>query len=487
MEKRNTITTVINNERITIEGTHAFMPLGNYLREEQNLTGTKIVCAEGDCGACTVLLAKGVGKDGKLKFQSVNSCILPLYLIDGAHVVTVEGIGESSGVKVELSEVQQKMVDCNGAQCGYCTPGFICAMAGTVETFKSESKKLTEKNARNYLTGNLCRCTGYQSIIDAVTSVDFSKVELLKDRYHNPEWLKEMKRIQQSSVEMISGNRSLYLPTNLKEAITIKTREPEVRLVGGSTDIGVVINKGKLETPKAMALYHIEELNKITHDQTHMTVGACVSLSDFEKYCESHFSAMSHMLHIFASPQIKNQGTVVGNVVNASPIADTIPFLMVADAEVLIESAKGKRSVVLKNFYKGYKQLDLTVDEIVTAIKIPLIKKGETIKLYKASMRRDLDISAVTFAGFIRLEGDKISEVRIAYGGVAATVIRLSSLENGLTGQKFSQALFDQKSNELDNLISPLSDLRASKEYRMLVAKNFMKKFARELTAEAKS
>jgi len=487
MEKRNTITTVINNERITIEGTHAFMPLGNYLREEQNLTGTKIVCAEGDCGACTVLLAKGVGKDGKLKFQSVNSCILPLYLVDGAHVVTVEGIGESSGVKVELSEVQQKMVDCNGAQCGYCTPGFICAMAGTVETFKSESKNLTEKNARNYLTGNLCRCTGYQAIIDAVTSVDFSKVELLKDRYHNPEWLKEMKRIQQSSVEMISGNRSLYLPVDLKEAIAIKTREPEVRLVGGSTDIGVVINKGKLETPKAMALYHIEELNKITHDQTHMTVGACVSLSDFEKYCESHFSAMSHMLHIFASPQIKNQGTLVGNVVNASPIADTIPFLMVADAEVLIESAKGKRSVVLKNFYKGYKQLDLTVDEIVTAIKIPLIKKGETIKLYKASMRRDLDISAVTFAGFIRLEGDKISEVRIAYGGVAATVIRLSSLENSLTSQKFSQALFDQKSNDLDNLISPLSDLRASKEYRMLVAKNFMKKFAREISTEAQS
>lgn len=484
MEKRNTITTVINNERITIEGTHAFMPLGNYLREEQNLTGTKIVCAEGDCGACTVLLAKGVGKDGKLKFQSVNSCILPLYLVDGAHVVTVEGIGESSGVKVELSEVQQKMVDCNGAQCGYCTPGFICAMAGTVETFKSESKNLTEKNARNYLTGNLCRCTGYQSIIDAVTSVDFSKVELLKDRYHNPEWLKEMKRIQQSSVEMISGNHSLYLPSSLKEAITIKTREPEVRLVGGSTDIGVVINKGKLETPKAMALYHIEELNKITHDQTHMTVGACVSLSDFEKYCESHFSAMSHMLHIFASPQIKNQGTLVGNVVNASPIADTIPFLMVADAEVLIESAKGKRSVVLKNFYKGYKQLDLTTDEIVTAIKIPLIKKGETIKLYKASMRRDLDISAATFAGFIRLEGDKISEVRIAYGGVAATVIRLPSLENNLTGQKISQALFDQKSNELDNLISPLSDLRASKEYRMLVAKNFMKKFAREISSE---
>ena len=484
MEKRNTITTVINHEKLTIDSSKAFMPLGNFLREEQNLTGTKIVCAEGDCGACTVLLAKGVGVDGKLKFQSVNSCILPLYLVDGAHVVTVEGIGESEGVSVKLSEVQQKMVDCNGAQCGYCTPGFICAMAGAAETFKSEGKKLTEKNARNYLTGNLCRCTGYQPIIDAMTSVDLSKVELLKDRYHNPAWLLEMKTIQTSSVEMQASDRSLFLPSTLKEALFIKARDPHVRLIGGSTDVGVVVNKGKVETPKAMALYHIQELNKISHDQTHLTVGACVTLTDFEKYCESHFSEMANMLHIFASPQIKNQGTVVGNVVNASPIADTIPFLMVADAEVLIESDKGKRSVVLKNFYKGYKQLDLTSDEIVVGLRVPLLKKGESIKLYKASMRKDLDISAVTFAGFIRLEDGKILDLRIAYGGVAATVIRLPALEQSLVGQTFSEKLLADASAQLDQLIKPLSDLRASKEYRMLVAKNYLKKFAREVEAK---
>jgi xanthine dehydrogenase small subunit len=379
------------------------------------------------------------------------------------------------------------MVDCNGAQCGYCTPGFICAMAGVAETFKSENKKLTEKNTKNYLTRNLCRCTGYKPIIDAMTSVDFSKVELLKDRYHNPSWLQEMKKIQQTSVEMVSGNRSLFLPSELKEAIAIKARDPEVRLVSGSTDIGVVINKGKLETPKAMALYHIEELNKISQDSTHMTVGACVTLTDFENYCEKHFPEMSRMLHIFASPQIKNQGTLVGNVVNASPIADTIPFLMVADAEVIIESSNGKRSVVLKNFYKGYKQLDLTADEIVIGIKIPLLKKRESLKLYKASMRKDLDISAVTFAGFMKLDGDKITEVRLAYGGVAATVVRLPTLEKDLTGQNFSQALFEQKAQEIGKLISPLSDLRASKEYRLLVAKNYLKKFARELLEEAKS
>ena len=294
-----------------------------------------------------------------------------------------------------------------------------------------------------------------------------------------------MKTIQTSSVEMQASDRSLFLPSTLKEALFIKARDPHVRLIGGSTDVGVVVNKGKVETPKAMALYHIQELNKISHDQTHLTVGACVTLTDFEKYCESHFSEMANMLHIFASPQIKNQGTVVGNVVNASPIADTIPFLMVADAEVLIESDKGKRSVVLKNFYKGYKQLDLTSDEIVVGLRVPLLKKGESIKLYKASMRKDLDISAVTFAGFIRLEDGKILDLRIAYGGVAATVIRLPALEQSLVGQTFSEKLLADASTQLDQLIKPLSDLRASKEYRMLVAKNYLKKFAREVEAKS--
>ena len=200
MKISNQITTKINDQRIEIDGEKAFMPLGAFLRNEESLTGTKIVCAEGDCGACTVLIAKEVGADGKLSFKAVNSCILPLYLIDGAQVVTVEGIGKSNGMNVDLHAVQEKMVDCNGAQCGYCTPGFICAMAGAVEKFKSENREITEKKAKNYLTGNLCRCTGYQPIIEALTSVDLKKAELLKDRYHHPAWLAEMKTIQATSV-----------------------------------------------------------------------------------------------------------------------------------------------------------------------------------------------------------------------------------------------------------------------------------------------
>jgi xanthine dehydrogenase small subunit len=484
MKTSSQITTRINDKIIVIEGEKAFVPLANFLRNEESLTGTKIVCAEGDCGACTVLLAKDVGADGKLVFKAVNSCILPLYLIDGAQVVTVEGIGKNIGMSVELHEVQAKMIDCNGAQCGYCTPGFICAMAGMAEKFKVENKTITEKNAKNYLTGNLCRCTGYSPIIDAMTSIDLDKTELLKDRYHSASWTSDMKKMASTSVEMKFLEKSIFLPAKLSEALKLKNDDGDIRLVAGSTDLGVVVNKGKLETKKAMALYHIDELDTISHDAHFITIGANVTLTEFEEYVEAHFPEMAKLLHIFASPQIKNQATLIGNVVNASPIADTIPFLLVSDAIVELQSVVGTREIVLKDFYVGYKKLNLNSNEIVTRIKIPVLNKHEKTRLYKVSMRKDLDISAVTFAARITFDGKKMSQVRIALGGVAATVVRMTEIEKFLTGKDFSEVLFETTGTSLDKYISPLSDLRASKEYRMLVARNYFKKFAFEIGGE---
>lgn len=484
MKISDKITTRINDQIITIEGDKAFMPLGNFLRNEELLTGTKIVCAEGDCGACTVLLANDFGPDGKLSFKAVNSCILPLYLINGAQVVTVEGIGKQVGAHHELHEVQEKMIECNGAQCGYCTPGFICAMAGMAEKFKSENKKITEKYAKNYLTGNLCRCTGYRPILEAMTSVDLDKTQLLKDRYDCPEWIQEMKTIKSTSVEMRFSNKSIFLPAKLSEALATKASDGSIRLVAGSTDIGVVVNKGKLATPKAMALYHIDELREISHDDQFISVGATVTLTEFEEYVESHFPNMAKLLHIFASPQIKNQATLIGNVVNASPIGDTIPFLMVSDAIVELQGHKGIRNIVLKDFYIGYKKLNINDSEIVTKIRIPLLLKNEITKLYKVSMRKDLDISAVTFAARVGFDGLKMTSVRIALGGVAATVGRLTEIEASLIGQIFSEKAFTDAAETLNQYIKPLSDLRASDQYRMLVSKNFFKKFSKEISLE---
>lgn len=482
-ERQNIITT-INNQRLEIEGEKAYMPLASYLREVKGLTGTKVVCAEGDCGACTVLLAQDLGADGKLIFKSVNSCILPLYLIDGAHVVTVEGLKLSD---TELHPVQQSMVDCQGAQCGYCTPGFVCAMAGMAEKIKSENKEITEKKTKNYLTGNLCRCTGYRPILEAAMKMDLKNTQLLKDRYNNPEWLTEMKKIKAQSLALKFDNRSIFLPVTIDEALKAKASDSELRIVGGSTDIGVVVNKGRLTTPKTMALYHIPDLRKISHDEKFISVGSTVTLTEFEDYLEKFIPELHKLLHIFASPQIKNQATLVGNVVNGSPIADTIPFLMVSDALIVLQSEGNLREVKMSEFYLGYKKLDMTASEVVTMIKIPRLKVHEMLRLYKVSMRKDLDISAVTFAGIVEIEKGKIKNARFALGGVAATVIRLKDIEAKALGQDFSQAHFDTIIKELPLIISPLSDLRASKEYRMKLAQNFFKKFHDEISSGAVS
>lgn len=484
MENRNKIIASLNSKRIEIEGTKAFMTLAQYLRENECMTGTKVVCAEGDCGACTVLLARDIGPDGKFIFKSVNSCIIPLYLIDGAHVVTVEGLKSNDQ---ELHPVQSAMVDCNGAQCGYCTPGFVCAMAGLVEKTKSEKKTITEKKAKNYLTGNLCRCTGYQPIIKAAVSIDMTKAVLLKERYYDAEWIEEVKQMKNHSLMMNLGDKKIFLPVTINEALKAKNADPELRLIAGSTDIGVVINKGRMTTPKTMALYHIKELKKISHDKAFLTVGATVTLSELEDYIENILPEFKNILHVFASPQIKNQGTLIGNVVNASPIGDTIPFLMSADACVVLESVSGKREVMMKDFYLGYKTLNMNKDEIVTAIKIPMIKTNELVKLYKVSVRKDLDISAVTFAGILEIENEKIKSARFSLGGVAATVIRLKDIETKALGADFKRETFENFAKMIPALINPLSDLRASKEYRIKVAQNFFLKSFDELNGEMQS
>ena len=425
------------------------------------------------------MLANETGIDGKLIFKSVNSCILPLYLIDGAQVVTVEGLKVSD---TELHPVQQAMVDCQGAQCGYCTPGFICAMAGMAEKFKSENKVITEKKAKNYLTGNLCRCTGYKPILEAAQSLDLGNTELLKDRYNNSAWLAEMKKIKSHSVMMNFKQKSIFLPVTIEEAVKAIANDSELRVIGGSTDIGVVVNKGRMTTSKAMALYHIENLRKISHDEKCITVGATATLSEFEDYIEKFIPELKKMLHIFASPQIKNQATLIGNVVNASPISDTIPFLMVSDACVVLQSLSGIREVKMSEFYLGYKKLDMKTDELVTAVRIPRLLSHESLRLYKVSMRKDLDISAVTFAGIVEVEKEKIKSARFALGGVGATVIRMSGIEAKVIGQDFSKAQFEAIANELPSIIKPLSDLRASKEYRMKLAQNFFLKFHNEIS-----
>lgn len=274
---RNEIILYINGERHALHGEQAFMPVGDYLRYIKGLTGTKIVCAEGDCGACTVLQAR-VSGDSFTSYISVNSCISRMYLLDKCHLITVEGLGKS----IDMHPVQEAFVDQHGAQCGYCTPGFICAMAGMANDLKANGKEKTPQKIKNYLTGNLCRCTGYEPIIKAGMELNLNKVENLSILYNDEKILSELKELK-GDVEIKFLDHHIYLPDDLQKAVTFKKENENAKLISGATDLGVVANKGKLILKEILSLNNIDSAYEVKETQDGFEIGAKVSLDLCEK------------------------------------------------------------------------------------------------------------------------------------------------------------------------------------------------------------
>lgn len=465
---RDYIQFYLNGKIQKVRGEMASYTLSDYLRYQKNLRGTKVVCAEGDCGACTVMVGDS---RSKIEYRSINSCIAMVALMDGKHVVTVEGLVSGD----EPHEIQKVMVDNNGAQCGYCTPGFVMSLTDLYE----QKQNITEKNCRNYLTGNLCRCTGYGSIIDAALSVDPKKAKSLNTLYPDL-------KIDPGSegVEIKTSEFEFYSPTSLKEALILKERFPEMRIISAATDLGVQINKDRFEPHRLLFLDKVKETHILEVNEKEVVIGARVHLSLIEKAYEGIEDEFANFLKIFASPQIKNFGTLIGNVANGSPIGDTLPFLSVMDARINLISEKGRRVVLFKDFYQGYKKLDLRPDELILSISIPRKEKKEILKLYKVSRRKDLDISCVNAAIKMSVSKGKIDSFSVAFGGVGPTVLRLPLLEKNMIGQNFDADCFRSKSHEIKNEITPMSDVRGSSEYRHLVAKNLFQRFFLEASKE---
>lgn len=474
---RSTVLLYINGKRHLIKGDAATQTLSEYLRSTCRLTGTKIVCAEGDCGACTVLhgtLPPQNRAASKLSFNAINSCIKPLYLLDCSHIITIEGV-EKNG---ELHPIQQAMVDSHGSQCGFCTPGFVMALAGFFET----KRIATEKRIKNCLTGNLCRCTGYQGIIKAACQLTDKKFDSLAERYHSAAIVEDIRQ-HRSEALLIEGSESIiHAPTSLQEACAIKRQHSTI--VASATDLGVCINKQGMNPNHVISLQLIDELYRLEEKNHELYVGARVTLTELEKYIEEKIPVFADFLKIFASPQIKNTGTLVGNVANASPIADTPPFLLVADAVIEMASSSGTRSVKINEFYKAYKKIDLNTDEIITAIRIPLPPKTDILKCYKVSQRKDLDISCVNAAFRLTLaKNNLIEKIHIAYGGVAPTSCRLKNIETFMQGKAFTPETIEQAALMLTNEISPISDVRGSAAFRLQLSQNLLRKFYAEVSS----
>lgn len=465
---RSAVLLYINGKRHLISGDAATQTLSEYLRKSCRLTGTKIVCAEGDCGACTVLQSSN-----HATFHAINSCIKPLYLLDCSHIITIEGV-EKNG---ELHPLQQAMIDEHGSQCGFCTPGFVMALAGFFETKRS----VTEKRIKNCLTGNLCRCTGYKGIIKAACQLANQKCDSLAERYHSEAIVEDIRKHRKEAL-LIEGSESIiHAPTTLQDACTIKQQHSTI--VASATDLGVRINKQDMNPNHVISLHLIDELYRLEEKNNELSVGARVTLTELEKHIEEKIPAFADFLKIFASPQIKNTGTLVGNVANASPIADTPPFLLITDATLEIASTAGTRSININDFYLGYKKIDLRADEIITAIRIPIPPASDIIKCYKVSQRKDLDISCVNAAFRLTLtKNNLIEKMRIAYGGVAPTSCRLKNIETFMQGKPFTPETIEQAALMMASEITPISDVRGSAAFRMQLSQNLLRKFYAEVT-----
>ncbi|MGZ8832099.1 MAG: xanthine dehydrogenase small subunit [Thermoanaerobaculia bacterium] len=466
---RDSVIFYLNGKRHTADAALATQSLSRYLRYDLRATGTKIVCEEGDCGACTVLI--GRRENGSMRYRPINSCITFLFQLDCTHVVSVEGLTRNG----KLTPVQEAMVRCHGAQCGYCTPGFIMAMAAMHEGSQIADRR--SQDIRAALTGNLCRCTGYEPIIKA--GLEVQNQPAIEELYPSAEMVRDFASIEREPLR--AGRFSK--PVTLKDAIEFKASNPKCVIVQGATDFGVWCNKRGFEPEAVLSLDGVDGLGELDVVGGELRVGGRVTLSQLESFVHDRVPELAQILDRFGSPQIKNAGTLAGNIANASPIADTLPFLYVTDARLELTGRNGVRTMPIASFYRGYKSLDLAADEIITRIIIPLPGRGETLRLYKVSKRSHLDISSFTAAMLMRRAGDRIDSIRIAYGGVGPLILRLPRTESFLTGKSFSLGTMEDAGAVAREEITPISDVRGSRDFRLQLAENVLRKFYYDVTA----
>lgn len=462
----------INGERCEVRGADSFLMLSEFLRERRRLTGTKVVCAEGDCGACTVLRASPHPARKVLRFEAINSCIFPLFLADCSHLITVEGLRENG----RLNELQSKLCDFNGAQCGFCTPGIVMALT---EMFEQKSK-VDFKTAQNFLTGNLCRCTGYLPILQAACAVDNTQLTRMHERYGDKAISRDLARHARIAIQLQHNDRFLRAPLTVSEAASWKCKH--FRIFSAGTDLGVQSNKGHLNPAHGLSLNLIPELYGLKKVGKRIVVGAKVTLIELERFVADHVPEFESFLRVFASKQIKNVATLAGNVINGSPIGDTLPFLQVAGATVDVRGRKRSRQIPFTKFYRGYRKPDLKADEIVTSIAFDIPSPDEKLRLFKVAQRKDLDISCVN-AGFrMQLQNGEVRDVRLALGGVGPTVMSLPRTEAFLRGKALNAETVNRSVEIMAAEIHPRSDVRGSDDYRVALSQNLLRKFVAEIS-----
>ena len=472
----DTIRFLLNGRERTVEGVDPTTTVLEYLRTHERLCGTKEGCAEGDCGACTVVVSEP-DANGVLAYRALNSCIRFLPTIDGRHLITVEGLKGNDGA---LHPVQRAMVEAHGSQCGFCTPGFAMSLFALWHSRKSPSRE----DVLETLSGNLCRCTGYRPIVDAAQRMYEADGEDRFDRdYSTFGRLRRLARL--TGLRYAGQGKEFFAPRSLDELAETLRRHPDAALLAGGTDFGLFVTKQHREFPRVVYLGEIAELRDVATTDTHVEIGGGVTWSDALPVLEQHWPSFGELVRRFASPPIRNSATVGGNVANASPIGDGPPPLIVLNATVVLLGAGGERELPLEDFFRDYRQTALRRGEIVARLRVPLPTPGLEFAVYKLSKRWDQDISAVCGAFAVRIAGGIVTEARIAFGGMAAVPKRAPLAEAALTERPWSVATTAAAAAALERDFAPIDDVRASAAYRLLTAKNLLRRFCLETTGTA--
>ena len=479
MTARNKIRFMLNAQVVTLSAVKSSDTLLDFLRLERRLTGTKEGCAEGDCGACTVLV--GHLQDGALHYLPVNACIRFTASLDGCHVVTVEHLSPRGG---PLHPVQQAMVDHHGSQCGFCTPGIIMALYA----LWMQTPQPDENQVKAALQGNLCRCTGYAPIIRAALCLSEygtpAADAVLCERNTITESLKAWE--DHLRVEIKTDQDHILLPGDVADLAQALATYPEATIIAGATDVGLWVTKFLRPITPVVHIGHLKGLQQITTTHDHIQIGAGVTYSQLQTILEYELPHLTGFWTRIAGWQVRNMGTIGGNIANGSPIGDMPPVMIALGASVTLRRKNNRRSLPLETFFIDYGQQDLKPGEFIENVTIPRRKSGgeacdEPDALdagYKISKRRDDDISSVCAGFHIELDSARIIRTaRIAFGGMAGIPKRAISAENALLGQLFCAETLRVAAQTLPQDFTPLSDSRASAAYRMLVAQNLFSRF----------
>jgi xanthine dehydrogenase small subunit len=473
---RESVRFLFGDELVEIASCDPTRTVLDWLRLDRRRTGTKEGCAEGDCGACTIVVGR---LDGELlRYEAINACIRFLPTLDGSHVLTVEHLKTADGT---LHPVQQAMVDCHGSQCGFCTPGFVMSLFALWLNERAPSVQRIE----DALAGNLCRCTGYEPIIAAAQRMDATERE--QDRFlaGTPAIIARLTALtDDETISVGDGQRHFYAPATIAALAELVSAHPQATLVAGATDVGLWVTKGMRRLDPVIHLGRIDELRAISDEGDHLRLGAMANQIAVREALATISPQLDEMMRRFGGEQVRNAGTIGGNIANGSPIGDLPPALIALGATLVLRKGSARRELPLEAFFLDYRKQDRQPGEFVETVQVPKLPKSALFHISKISKRFDEDISAVCGAFYLTLDAaGRVSEARLAYGGMAGIPKRAKAAEAALLGRSWDEGAVASAIAALAQDFTPLTDMRASAAYRLKVAGNLLRRFLIETTA----